>query len=160
MGYLWIPIYGIFIFVLCSVEPVSGDIYKLPPNTTTSKLSLHINGARGLDSNILRWITETQPRVIKLLDPSTGQDTVIKSASPLTVIIGRVYSANQSQGGDPVAAADYWYSMMKTTLNALPLVDFWEGFHEPGVGDIASITWMSQFEVLLVLCVQKIFFAY
>jgi len=106
---------------------------ELPPHhhPTTAPLgrSLHING---VDGTMISFITTTQPRVVKLLDPSPGQDTAVKAVSPGTFIVGRIYLATQPTGGDPTAAASAWFNATWPTIQGLPDIDVWEGAHRRG----------------------------
>lgn len=113
---------------------------------SASKLSIHING---VDGTMASWIAATQPQVVKLLDPNSGDVAAVKSASPNTIIIGRIYAPTQPMSGDPVAAAQAWIAASLPTIQACSGVDFWEGYNEPPT-DYASLLWYSQFEVARV----------
>jgi len=95
-----------------------------PAAVSASKLSVHV---AALDDTMQAWIGATQPRVVKLLDPGSGWDAVVRSLSPATVIIGRVYQAAQPTSGDPAAAAAAWLAAVQPTIAVNPSVDYWEG---------------------------------
>ena len=136
---MWASVALVAWCALCAVT-ASGALSR-------SKLSLHVNG---VDANVSAFLAATQPRVVKLLDPSSGDVAAVKQASPRTVIIGRVYMPAQPVGGDPTAAAAAWLAAVAPSLAACPGVDYWEGYNEPGVGDAGSMAWYAAFEVARV----------
>lgn len=109
---------------------------------TCSKLSIH-TGFTGSES--ATFIQTTQPTVVKLLG-AFNQAASIKSWSPNTRVVGRIYEASQPQDGDAATRAQEWWTRNKATIQAYPSVDYWEGYNEPVVGTIAQIQWYAAFE--------------
>src|SRR5947209_7196704 len=91
-----------------------------------SKLSLHSGG--GVET--WRYLQKVKPPVLKLLD-AVDQAMKVKALSPSTLVVGRIYSGSQPQGGDPGQRAQAWWQTNKAKILANPEVDFWEGYNEP-----------------------------
>lgn len=85
--------------------------------------------------------------MIKVLDPATGVDKVLRAAAPNATIIGRIYLANQPMNGDPSQAAQTWYDSVSDTIASLPGVDYWEGYNEPASSPASTMQWYASFEV-------------
>lgn len=113
---------------------------------SNSKLSIHVN-QEAVDATFISWLQATQPRVIKVLDPSSGVDRIIRAAAPNATLIGRIYFASQPMSGDPSQAAQAWYISVSSTIASLPGIDFWEGYNEPASSPVATMQWYAAFEV-------------
>jgi PKD repeat protein len=118
---------------------------KVGGGTTASKLSLHSGGG----SLSMQFVSDTRPPVVKLLD-DLGAAAEIKQRSPGTRIIARIYEASQPQDGDPGQRAQEWWSRNRDRILGAPAVDYWEGYNEPGVGELAQVQWYAQFEAARV----------
>jgi len=112
---------------------------------SNSKLSIHT----GMGTDSWQILKQGLPQVVKLLD-NFGSAADIKESVPGIVIVGRIYLAQQPQSGDPAATAQSWWQANRATIVQYPAVDFWEGYNEPYVGDVASMQWYSTFEVTRV----------
>ena len=113
---------------------------------SNSKLSIHVN-QEAVDATFISWLQATQPRVVKILDPSPGVDQVIRAAAPNATLIGRIYAADQPMSGDPSQVAQSWFSSVSGTIASLPGIDFWEGYNEPACSPVATMQWYAAFEV-------------
>ena len=113
------------------------------PQVTGSKLGIHI--IRNNDADIMNFIRDGQPSVIKALD-DFGYLAEAKRVSPNTVIIGRVddiYSQNYI--GEPEDAARVYVEKHLDQYYANPAVDFWEGWNEPDP-NMDNMPWYARFE--------------
>ena len=118
---------------------------KVSGGATASKLSLHSGGG----SLSMQFVSDTQPPVIKLLD-NLSAAAAIKQRSPSTRIIARIYEASQPMDGDPSQRAQEWWNRNRDRILGAPAVDYWEGYNEPGAGDLAQVQWYAQFEAARV----------
>ncbi len=123
----------------------------LPPTTTTtttpppsgrSKLSIQ---TAFVHSDAMPFIENAKPAVAKLLG---GYDKAarIKSVSPCTFIVGRIYEASQPTDGDAVTRAREWFNRNKATIQSAPQIDCWEGYNEIAVWNDVEMRWHSDFE--------------
>lgn len=122
---------------------------------SNSKLSIHAN-APSLNATFWSWVSDVRPRVLKLLDPTTGVDTLAKTASAETILIGRIYTPAQPVTGDPAAQASAWFNASLPTLQSLPLMDYWEGYNEIDVHNVSLMAWYAAFEAERVALLASI----
>lgn len=116
----------------------------LPPTDELgpSKLGLHI--IRNNDADILEFVRQGQPAIIKALD-DFGYLAEVEAISPRTIIIGRVNTPDQNYSGVPEEAAwDFVQSQLDQYL-ANPAVDYWEGWNEPDP-NLDNMPWYARFE--------------
>ncbi len=116
-----------------------------PPYTgfTRSKLSIHI--IRNNDPNIIDFVRQAHPRVLKSVD-DLGFMTEVKEISPHTVTVGRVDDISiQNYLGTPQEAAQEYVNKHLHTYHLNPGVDYWEGWNEPDPG-LEWMSWYAQFE--------------
>lgn len=113
-----------------------------PQPSAASKLTIH-GGFTGGES--MRFIAQVQPAWVKVLD-RVDLAREIKLRSPGTKIVGRIYHPDQPQDGDPLQRAREWWSKVAGIVLNHPDVDYWEGYNEPGVGDLAAMNWYARFE--------------
>lgn len=106
-----------------------------------SKLSLH-SGAGNLTSS---FVSQAQPTTLKLLD-NFGYAATAKQVSPDTLIVGRIFLAQQPVDGNPVTRAQEWWTQCGPIILQYPAVDYWEGYNEVDVSTVAKIQWYAQFE--------------
>lgn len=120
-------------------------IPELPPTDELgpSKLGLHV--IRNNDPNIMAFVRQSQPAVIKAVD-DLGFLAEVKNASPWTVTVGRLetgrgpnYARNPEE-----AARDFVHEQLERYL-ANPAVDYWEGYNEPDP-NMENMVWYSRFE--------------
>lgn len=109
----------------------------------------HIIGGIGSYRNILqRW----QPRAALLLDPSSGAAGEIKSWSPRTFIVGRVFREDQEVEGrilsDPISAAQ-WAAQIVTSAAAAGNreVDVWQITNEIAQSGPDQIAKLAAFSI-------------
>jgi len=114
--------------------------FVIDPNK--SKVSIHI--IRPNSANIMEFVRQTQPNVIKLLD-DFGLANEIKSVSPHTIIIGRLNTEDQSYNGNPEEAARQFVESQLFQYHANPAIDYWEGWNEPDPG-MERMAWYARFE--------------
>lgn len=119
-------------FLLCAILVHIGV-------STNSKLSIFSGGGSLSNS----FVQNARPKLVKLLD-NFGPAAQWKQESPETIIIGRIYQANQPETGDPKQAAQNWWNSVSSTVLANPSVDYWEGYNEP---DPNNIAWLSEMEM-------------
>ncbi len=110
---------------------------------TRSKLSIHI--IRNNDPNIMSFVRQARPRVLKSVD-DLGFMTEVKEISPRTVTVGRVDDISiQNYIGTPQEAAQEYVNKHLQTYYLNPGVDYWEGWNEPDPG-LEWMSWYAQFE--------------
>lgn len=114
--------------------------------TAASKLTLHTGFTGPLS---MQFIASAKPRILKILD-NFGPAAQVKSVSPGTLIIGRIYEPNQPQDGDPVQRANEWWARNQAKIMANPAVDYWEGYNEPSAGTVEILTWYGRSEAARV----------
>lgn len=108
-----------------------------------SKLGLHV--IRNNDPNIMNFVREGQPSVMKAVD-DLGFLEEVKQISPGTVTVGRVeepngphYDTNPEQ-----SARDFVANQLDKYL-ANPYVDYWEGYNEADP-NMENMRWYARFE--------------
>jgi len=111
-----------------------------------SKLTIHTGFTGPLS---MQFIQNAKPRLVKILD-NFGPAAQIKTVSPATIVIGRIYEPSQPQDGDPARRAQEWWDRNRSRILAHPAVDYWEGYNEPGVGSLEALRWYGQHEAARV----------
>jgi len=124
----------------------------MEPAAVQSRLTIHTSLLGPLS---MPFIRDAKPRVVKLLGGSgTGspwdQAAAIKAASPGTLIVGRIYFADEPADGDPGTRAQQWWDRCRNVIQAYPAVDYWEGYNEPSVDTVAKMQWLGQFDAARV----------
>lgn len=107
-----------------------------------SKLGLHV--IRNDDPNIMEFVRQGQPAVIKVVD-YVGFLTEVKAASPRTITIGRLGTPSQDYVGSPEEAARRFVDSQLERYRLNPGVDYWEGWNEPDPG-LHRMSWYARFE--------------
>ena len=120
--------------------------------TVQSKLTIHTSLLGPLS---MPFIRDAKPRVVKLLGGSGAgspwdQAAAIKAASPATLIVGRIYFADEPSDGDAGTRAQQWWDRCRGVIQAYPAVDYWEGYNEPSVDTVAKMQWLGQFDAARV----------
>lgn len=121
------------------------QIPQLPPSDELgpSKLGLHV--VRNNDPNIMKFVREAQPAVMKAVD-DFGFLEEVKAASPRTITIGRI---NENSGphyeNNPEEEARRFVDKQLEKYRLNPWVDYWEGYNEPDP-NMDRIVWYSRFE--------------
>eukprot|EP01084_Bolivina_argentea_P231365 390207_1 len=113
-----------------------------------SKLTLF----SGMGSLSWQFINATKPQSLKIFDSFGENPKMVKSISPETIIIGRIYISNQPMDGDPCQRAQEWWSQVNNTILTNPDVDYWEGYNEVvGGGNdentLNQMKWYTQMEI-------------
>ncbi|MBN1697514.1 MAG: hypothetical protein JW881_08380, partial [Spirochaetales bacterium] len=121
-----------------------------PPPPTRSKLTIHTAFCNGFGESG-QFIQAAQPGFVKVLN-EVGWVKQIKSVSPNTRVIARLFIPNQPAGkewdeADARAQAQLWWNQFGNTILNNPDVDYWEGLNEPGVGSEGAMVWYNAFEV-------------
>ncbi len=109
-----------------------------------SKISVHSGGMQPVTTQFLH---QAQPRLIKILDSFGDTGARMKAIVPGIVTLGRIYHDAQPEDGDPKQRANEWWSQNKGTIMSSKGIDYWEGYNEPGCGDISTMQWLAQFEI-------------
>jgi hypothetical protein len=91
-------------------------------------VSIHI--IRPNNPDIMEFVRQTQPNVIKLVD-DFGLAEEIKRVSPRTIIVGRVNSPDQQYHGVPEEEARNYVQTNLEKYRLNPHIDYWEGWNEP-----------------------------
>lgn len=120
-------------------------IPNLPPTDELgpSKLGLHV--IRNNDPNIMEFIRQAQPAVIKVVD-DLGFLEEVKQVSPWTITVGRVNTfEGPPYGGNPYEAARDFVNAQLDKYRANPGVDYWEGYNEPDP-NLDNMLWYAEFE--------------
>ncbi len=110
--------------------------------TSGSRLTIHTSFTGPLS---MAFIRDAKPGLVKILD-NFGPAAEIKSASPGTLIVGRIYEASQPSDGSPDERAQEWWARNRQRILDHPAVDYWEGYNEPGVDGVERIAWYARFE--------------
>lgn len=116
--------------------------YPFVVNPNKSKVSIHI--IRPNSPDIMEFVRQTQPNVIKLVD-DFGLAEEIKRASPRTIIVGRVNNANQQYNGVPEEEARNYVQANLEKYRLNPYIDYWEGWNEPDP-NMERMGWYARFE--------------
>lgn len=124
--------------------PYVSYIPDLPPSTDLgpSKMGLHI--IRANDANIIEFVKQGQPSVIKALD-NFGYLAEVKAASPRTLVVGRINFEGQNYTGSPEEAAQKFVAAQLDQYLLNTAVDYWEGWNEPDPG-LNNMPWFTRFE--------------
>lgn len=119
-------------------------IPDLPPSTDLgpSKMGLHI--IRANDANILEFVKQGKPAVIKAVD-NFGYLEEVKAASPRTIVVGRINYAPQNYAGTPEEAARLFVEKQLDQYLINTAVDYWEGWNEPDP-NLEYMPWFARFE--------------
>lgn len=141
--------FGIAIIGIVSCAP--NKISMIPIDGEKSKLSIHA----GWGQHTTSFIQQSKPRLVKLLDTATEEKAQwIKSVSPHTIIIARIYNAEEDEfsrniniGVDPNQYAQQWWQRHQAAIVSAPGVDYWEGLNEPIIQSEAAMEWYARFEV-------------
>ena len=124
--------------------PYVSYIPDLPPSTDLgpSKMGLHV--IRANDANILEFVKQGQPSVIKAVD-NFGYLAEIKAASPRTIVVGRINYPQQSYAGSPEESAQKFVADQLDQYLINTAVDYWEGWNEPDP-NLNNMPWYTRFE--------------
>jgi len=99
---------------------------------------------------IRRW----QPRLLLLLDPSSGAAQAIKRVSPNTIIIGRVWKADGEIANritaNPVEAAQWGASLIRLYAAGNPEVDYWQFTNEIQQGSVTELQRLNTHSIAFV----------
>jgi hypothetical protein len=119
-------------------------IPRLPPTDALgpSKLGLHV--IRNNDPNIMNFVRQAQPAVVKAVD-DLGFLFEVKEASPRTITIGRIDAHGPPYEQDPEHAAREFVNSQLDQYRLNPAVDYWEGYNEPDPNHDRMV-WYSRFE--------------
>ncbi len=129
------------------LPPSPLDVWPDPilEGQTASKLSVHSLGTG--DPYVMEFVRRTKPRVIKAVG-DIGWLVEVKSVSPQTITIGRIYDQDESWvlRLDPVEAARQFIAERQEHYRLNPFVDFWEGWNEIDPPTPDHWRWYAQFE--------------
>ena len=151
-GIRWGILALVFLLVVAPVHAAAatGDTAGSVGSTAAakSKLTIHTSFT---GSESMKFIQTAQPTTVKILGGSgTGSPwdraAAVKAASPNTVIVGRIYFADEPATGDAATRAQEWWNRCRTVILAYPQVDYWEGYNEPSVDSVAKMQWLAQFD--------------
>lgn len=123
------------------VPSISPSPSGSPPPAGKSKLGLQLNCGSG---DFWSFI-DAKPTAVKLMD-DFGCAAQIKTRSPSTLIVGRIYNASQPIDGTPEDRARQWFNANQSKFTSNPSVDCWEGYNEEGGGSVSELTWYGRFE--------------
>lgn len=70
----------------------------------------------GLGSASWDFLSQGQPRVVKILDNFGGNGAKVKATVPGVKVVGRIYLAQEPASGDPTAAAQAWWNIVSSTI--------------------------------------------
>jgi hypothetical protein len=124
--------------------PYVSFIPDLPPSTDLgpSKMGLHV--IRANDANIIEFVKQGKPSVIKALD-NFGYLEEVKAASPRTIVVGRINYPKQDYAGSPEEAAQKFVADQLDQYLINTAVDYWEGWNEPDP-NLNNMPWYTRFE--------------
>ncbi|MCZ7668952.1 MAG: hypothetical protein M5U34_18030 [Chloroflexi bacterium] len=107
-----------------------------------SKLGIHV--VRNNDPNIMAFVRQAQPAVMKGVD-DLGFLEEVKQVSPRTITIGRLSARDQSYVGEPEETARDFVAYQLEQYKANPYIDYWEGWNEPDP-NLERMDWYARFE--------------
>jgi len=109
-----------------------------------TKLSLHVQSHLAHDM-VIDYCKRTQPTVVKFLD-DPRRDTIeaIKSVSPATKVIYRMFWGEQT---DAVSYKAFRTKAVKRAEELKGLVNFMEGWNEFGLSDLSRLASFVQWEI-------------
>jgi hypothetical protein len=122
--------------------PAVNGINPSYPTIVGSKLGIHV--IRNNDPEIMRFVRQARPAVIKVLD-DLGFTADIKEASPGTIIVGRVDELDQRYQGVPEEAARAFVQKQLNKYLSNTAVDYWEGWNEADP-NLENMRWYARFE--------------
>lgn len=118
------------------------SIYPYYPVVTGTRLGIHV--IRNNDPNIMRFVREAQPAVIKAVG-DVGFLEEVKEVSPRTITIGRFDQPDQFYAGIPEESARQYVHRYLDRYLLNEGVDYWEGWNEPDPG-LENMSWYARFE--------------
>ncbi|MDD1653663.1 MAG: hypothetical protein LUQ64_03870, partial [Methanomicrobiales archaeon] len=138
----------IMLLVLTPMNAAAAGSSVSSTATGKSKLTIHTSFTGG---ESMKFIQNAQPTTVKILGGSgTGSPwdraAAIKAVSPSTLIVGRIYFADEPATGDAATRAREWWDRCRGVILAYPQVDYWEGYNEPSVDSVAKMQWLGQFD--------------
>ena len=116
-------------------QPPSGELGP-------SKLGIHV--VRNNNANIMDFVRQAQPAVMKGVD-DLGFLEEVKQVSPRTITIGRLSARDQTYVGVPEETARDFVAYQLEQYLANPYVDYWEGWNEPDP-NLDRMDWYARFE--------------
>lgn len=114
-----------------------------------SKLGLAV--VRFSSPQIMDVIEAGQPAVVKIWG-DLGPAGAVKERSPKTLVVGRVSTQLdfktwlKQKGKDPLELASNFVNEQADQYRANTAIDYWEGFNEPLIGDVATMQPFAAFE--------------
>lgn len=143
-----------FVFLLLFFL-TSSKTLSVTDSLSISKLSIHLNTPL-IDSTFLQWLNNTQPRVLKLLDPPPYSDVLIKNIVPDILLIGRIYTPTQPVDMDPKVAAQLWFNASLPIIQNNTGIDYWEGYNEIYTQDSVTMSWYTAMEIERTILLDSI----
>jgi hypothetical protein len=123
---------------------------EVKPVVSKSKLAPHV---QYLNSEVVSAIGDVKPRVVKVMDPGREQLEAIRAASPGSIIVARVYQANQDYQSDPEGAGIVFANRY---ANIIDLIDVAEVFNE-AVNNTCSAAQCEAFDRYQVAFANRIY---
>jgi len=105
---------------------------------------------------IMNFIRETKPAVVKIMNSHFEAAQEIKQFSPNTFIVGRIHSLDEPTVGDPEKKAQEWFDKNKGTIGSYSGFNCWEGYNEPAFKDKDGMEWFSKFEIKRMKLLESI----
>lgn len=143
-----------FVFLLLFFL-TSSKTLSVTDSLSISKLSIHLNTPL-IDSTFLQWLNNTQPHVLKLLDPPPYSDVLIKNIVPDILLIGRIYTPTQPVDMDPKVAAQLWFNASLPIIQNNTGIDYWEGYNEIYTQDSVTMSWYTAMEIERTILLDSI----
>ena len=124
------------------------ELFVVTSGISQSKISIFA----GSGDLVWQFINGSLPRTLKIYDNFGDFPAQVKQVSPDTIIIGRIYIADQPMDGNATQRAQQWWSQVNSTILSNPSVDYWEGYNEVvGGGSTEDIyqqmVWYSEMEI-------------
>lgn len=117
---------------------------SLPPTGELGPSKLGIHVVRNNSSNIMEFVRQAQPAVMKGVD-DLGFLEEVKQVSPRTITIGRLSPPAQTYTGEPEKAARDLVDKQIDRYLKNPYIDYWEGWNEPDP-NLDHMAWYARFE--------------
>jgi hypothetical protein len=125
--------------------PLATILASLAPNPELGPSKLGLDVIRNNSPNIMDFVRQTQPAVMKAVD-DFGFLIEVRAASPRTIIVGRVNDDfSQNYIGNPEEAAQEYVQKHLPVYLSNPAVDYWEGWNEPDP-NLEYMAWYTRFE--------------
>lgn len=134
---------------------LSQPVLTAPQPEGGSKLGIHVTANNS--PQIMDFVRTARPAVVVAVG-GMGWLADVKKASPETITVARFIEGDQSITGNPVAKAREFVEANASRYRANPGVDYWLGWNEPAIHNIAEMRWYAAFEAERIRAMDELGF--